>query len=312
MGDVIETVLDPKPRDLGGFVVRRVLPAAGRRTVGPFVFFDHMGPVDFAPGAGLDVRPHPHIGLATITYLFEGEILHRDSLGTVQAIVPGDVNWMTAGRGIVHSERTAAERRRDGHRLHGIQAWVALPLESEEVAPSFAHHPATTLPEPTEGGVALRVIAGSAFGAASPVEVAGELAYVHARLEAGARLEVPGEHEERALHVVSGELRVAGVAVAEGTMAVLAPGGRVDVVAAKASVAMLLSGPALARRRHVVWNFVSSDPQRIERAKEDWNASIAGGWQDTPFELPPGEHEHIPLPDTISGPPPSTRDCPTT
>ncbi len=312
MGDAIATVLDPKPRDLGGFVVRRVLPSATRRTVGPFVFFDHMGPVDFAPGAGLDVRPHPHIGLATITYLFEGEILHRDSLGTVQAIVPGDVNWMTAGRGIVHSERTAAERRRAGHRLHGIQAWVGLPLESEEVAPSFAHHPATTLPELTERGVALRVIAGSAFGAASPVEVLGELAYVHARLEAGARFEVPGEHEERALHLVSGTLEVGGRTLVGGTMAVLAPGGTVEVSAAEASTAMLLSGPALDRRRHVVWNFVSSDLRRIDRARADWNASIAGGWSQTPFVLPPGEHEHIPLPEAATGPPPSTRDCPTT
>ena len=202
-GTAITLVLDGRARDLGGFSVRRLLPAAERRLVGPFIFFDHMGPADFAPGHGIDVRPHPHIALATVTYLFDGEILHRDSLGSAQPIRPGAVNWMMAGRGIVHSERTAPELRARGHRLDGIQAWVALPTAREDDAPRFEHHPAERIPQVERDGVALRVLAGSAFGATSPVGVASPTLYVDAQLAAGATLALPDEHAERAVYVAS-------------------------------------------------------------------------------------------------------------
>jgi redox-sensitive bicupin YhaK (pirin superfamily) len=218
----VEHVLRSQNRDIGGFAVRRVLPAWPKQMVGPFIFFDHMGPAALAPGEGLDVRPHPHIGLATVTYLFEGEILHRDSVGSVQAIRPGDVNWMTAGRGIVHSERTP-EALRGGARVHGIQTWVALPRAHEEAEPAFAHHAAATLPVVELPGATVRVIAGTALGARSPVGVFSETLYAAAELAPGASLVVPTEHDERAVYVVDGSAAVAGVALAPGEMAVLAP-----------------------------------------------------------------------------------------
>jgi hypothetical protein len=286
----IELTIEPRERDLGGFSVRRVLPSARRRMVGPFIFFDQMGPTVFAAGQGIDVRPHPHIGLATVTYLFEGEIMHRDSLGSLQAIRPGAVNWMTAGAGIVHSERTDPERRRQGAALHGIQSWVALPAAHEETAPAFRHHPADTLPVIARDGVSLRLIAGSAFGAVSPVAVFSPMFYVDADFGAGGVLALDGEHEERAVYVVEGGLGVAGQNVPAGTMAVLAPGGEITIQAARPARAMLLGGASFGETRHIWWNFVSSSAERIERAKADWRAQR--------FPAVPGETDFIPLPES--------------
>lgn len=280
----------PRERDLGdGFVVRRVLPFAKRRMVGPFIFFDEIGPVDLPPGRGLDVRPHPHIGLATVTYLFEGEILHRDSLGSLQPIRPGAVNWMTAGRGIVHSERVTDEVRAAGQRLHGIQTWLALPIEHERTAPGFSHHPADTLPELVAGGVRLRIVAGSAFGLTAPVEVFSPVLYAALDMALGAELEVPDEHEERAVYPVSGCLDIDGTTCPAGTMQVLRPGGRVRLRAIEPVRALLVGGARLAGDRHIWWNFVASDPALIEQGKADW--------RDGRFERVPDDPEFIPLPE---------------
>jgi len=280
-----------RPRDLGdGFRVRRLLPAAPRRTVGPFIFFDHMGPVRMDPGRGLDVRPHPHINLATLTYLFEGEILHCDSLGTEQVIRPGALNWMTAGYGIVHSERSPAAARATGPALHGLQLWVALPRAHEEMAPSFEHHPADALPVLERRGVQLRVIAGSAYGATSPVRVFSPLFYVEAQLERGARLELPEEHAERAAYVVEGRIGCSGDAHASGSMLVFRDGAAASLEAHDASRIALIGGAPLDGERHVWWNFVSSRPERIEQAKEDWRSGR--------FPKVPGDdQEFIPLPE---------------
>jgi redox-sensitive bicupin YhaK (pirin superfamily) len=285
----VELTIEARTRDLGGFQVGRVLPTARRRLVGPFVFFDHMGPARFEPGRGIDVRPHPHIGLATVTYLFEGAILHRDSLGSLRRIEPGDLNWMTAGRGIVHSERTPEPERAAGAGLHGIQSWVALPRAAEECAPDFTHYPEAELPRFERPGARLRLIAGAAYGLRSPVATASELFYLDARLEAGARLALPEEHEERALYVVEGAVELAGTRVEARTMAVLAPGGAPELTALEPSRAMLLGGAPLDGRRFVWWNFVSSDAARIEQAKADWQAGR--------FPPVPGETEFIPLPE---------------
>jgi redox-sensitive bicupin YhaK (pirin superfamily) len=284
----IAHLLKPHVRDLGGFQVRRTLPSAVAQTVGPFIFFDHMGPVTFAPGEGMDVRPHPHIGLATVTYLFDGEIVHRDSLGSVQAIRPGDVNWMTAGRGIVHSERTPAERRASGGPSHGIQTWVALPKAHEATEPSFSHHPAATLPQLQRPGVTMTVIAGTAFGHASPVKVFSGTLYVAIALEPGATLEIPPEHEERAVYVVSGDVALDGEAVPEAHMALLEPGQTVTLAAGSAARVMLLGGEPADGHRAIYWNFVASDRATIEDAKARWEADQ--------FPHVPGETERIPLP----------------
>jgi len=283
------SLLKPHTRDLGDFTVRRVLPGFPHRTVGPFIFFDHMGPVALPPGRGADVRPHPHIGLATVTYLFEGEIVHRDSLGSVQAIAPGDVNWMTAGRGIVHSERTAAEQRRKGPRLHGIQTWVALPRAYELVEPGFHHHPQATLPRLSAGGAELRIIAGTAFGERSPVAVFSPTLYVAAELEAGAVLRLDAEHEERGVYAVEGEISVAGAPLPPQHLAVLETRGTVEVRAATRARAMLLGGAKLDGERFIWWNFVASSRERIEEAKQHW--------REQRFPRIPGETEFIPLPD---------------
>jgi redox-sensitive bicupin YhaK (pirin superfamily) len=286
----IDLVITPRTRDLGGFTVRRVLPFAQRRLVGPFIFFDHMGPAQFSPGSGIDVRPHPHIGLATVTYLFEGAIVHRDTLGSLQTIVPGDVNWMTAGRGIAHSERTGDELRREGSRLHGIQAWVALPTAREETAPSFAHHPASAMPAIEHEGVRLRVIAGSAFGSTSPVEVLSPMFYVDAQLATGAAVVVPGEPPHRAAYVVEGSIECDGQAFGEGTMIVFRTGARASLHARSNARVMLLGGDALDGERLVWWNFVASSPDRLEKAKADWKAGRFG-------KVPGDEAEFIPLPE---------------
>ena len=283
-------LIEPRLHDLGdGFIVRRVLPFRLRRHVGPFVFFDHLGPVELAPGRGMDVRPHPHIGLATVTYLFDGAIAHRDSLGSEQVIRPGDVNWMTAGRGIVHSERTPAPERAAGQRMHGIQTWVALPRASEQVEPAFFHHPAATLPETERDGVRLRVIAGRSFGMESPVRVFAPTLYVDARLTAGAALRLPAEHEERAIYVVDGDAGVDGRRVPPGTMLVLPGGGEPVIEAAADTCLILCGGAALDGERHLWWNFVASDPALIERAKADWLAQRLGKVA--------GDDEFIPLPE---------------
>lgn len=278
--------------DLGGFAVRRLLPFHARRMVGPFVFFDHMGPADFPPGAGIDVRPHPHIGLATVTYLFEGEIRHRDSLGTVRDIGPGAVNWMTAGRGIVHSERTAPELRARGHRLHGIQSWVALPLAEEETAPAFAHHPADTLPSIAFDGARRTLIAGTAFGARAPVTYAHPIFYIDVQAETGARVALPDEHPERALYVAEGAVTLDGdEVVPAGEMRVLEPGSIGFGTDGPARV-MLLGGAPMEGPRLVWWNLVASRQALIEAAKADWAADPFGGR----FAPVPDETEFIPLP----------------
>jgi redox-sensitive bicupin YhaK (pirin superfamily) len=285
----IETVIVPRTRDLGGFEVRRALPSARRRMVGPFVFLDQMGPATFRGGKGLDVRPHPHIGLATVTYLFDGAILHRDSLGTVQLIEPGAVNWMTAGRGIVHSERTPPEARRDGGSLSGIQTWVALPRAHEETEPSFAHTPAAALPTLDGGGVRIRVIAGTLHGARSPVRVFSETIYADAALAAGARLEIPAEQEERAAYVVEGAVEESGASFGAGQLLVLRPGAPVVLRAGSAARVLVLGGEPMDGPRHIWWNFVGSSAERIDRAADDWKAGR--------FAPVPGETERIPLPD---------------
>ncbi len=253
--------------DLG---VLRVLPSMARRQVGPFVFFDHFGPTDLAPGRGLDVRPHPHIGLATVTYLFEGEITHRDSLGNEQIIGPGAINWMTAGRGIVHSERTSQHLREKGARAHGLQIWIALPKESEEVPPDFHHHASETLPSLELPGAALRVLAGSAFGRSAPVRIFSPLFYVEATLEEGARLAPPTEYAERAAYVVEGEISCAGERASRGQMLLFPNGHETPLRAERASRVALLGGAPFGEPRHVWWNFVSSSKERIEQAKLDW------------------------------------------
>jgi redox-sensitive bicupin YhaK (pirin superfamily) len=285
-----ELLIHARERDVGGFFVRRVLPSLQRKLVGPFIFFDHLCRVDFPPGQGLDVRPHPHIALATLTYLFEGSFLHRDSLGYVQPIRPGEVNWMIAGRGIAHSERTSPEIRQSGGPLHGIQCWIALPREHEETAPSFDHHPQATIPRISKPGVDLVVIAGSAYGATSPVRVLSPTLYVHARLAAGASLDVDEEHSERAVYVASGSATYGGTEYEAGNLLVLAPGQH-QVSSQAGADLMLLGGAPLDGDRHIYWNFVSSSLERIERAKSDWANGHFG-------KVIGDEQEFIPLPST--------------
>jgi hypothetical protein len=286
----IETVIVPRAHDLGGFEVHRALPAREKQMVGPFIFFDQMGPGEFLTGRGLDVRPHPHIGLATVTYLFEGSIYHRDSLGTRLPIVPGDVNWMTAGRGIAHSERTDAALRGQVNRLFGIQSWVALPKTHEETTPAFAHHDAAALPVLEDGGVRLRLIAGDGWGLRSPVETFWPLFYADAALAPGAVLELPEQHEERGVYVVQGSAEVAGVAFEAGRMLLFRAGDRVPLAAgAKGARLLLLGGAVMDGPRHIFWNFVSSSAERIEQAKADWKAKRFG-------TVAGDETEFIPLP----------------
>ena len=281
-----------KAHDLGdGFFVTRLLPQAARRSIGPFVFFDYFGPVDFAPGKGIDVRPHPHIGLATVTYLFDGAQMHRDTLGSVQEIRPGDVNWMTAGRGIAHSERTGPQTRAAGHRMHGIQSWVGLPQADEEAAPAFQHFAAADLPERADGGVNLKMIAGSAFGLTAPVKTFSPIFYADARFDAGGALTYGAEHEERAFFVIEGEVQTSEAHVhGPGAMLALEPGEEITLYADAPARVMLLGGAPLDGPRHIWWNFVSSSKDRIERAKQEW--------RDGKFGLIPGDdQEFIPLPE---------------
>ena len=286
---MIDLVIDSRRRDLGGFEVGRVLPWHKRRMVGPFVFFDHFGPVDFPPGIPrtVDVRPHPHIGLSTVTYLFDGEIVHRDSLGFEQAIRPGELNWMTAGRGITHSERFERARR-EGDAMHGLQAWVGLPREHEEDAPSFVHHAGADLPTVESGGLWARVVAGEAHGAKAAVRTHSPLFYVHWRLAAGARAELDARYPERAAYVAAGTVEVDGRDFGTGKMLVFAPGTPVTFTAKTDAIVMLLGGEPIGER-YIEWNFVSSSKERIEQAKADWRA----GRMKLPVH---DDREFIPLP----------------
>jgi redox-sensitive bicupin YhaK (pirin superfamily) len=285
----IEAIIEPRAKDIGSFEVRRVLPAAARRRVGPFVFFDEMGPATLTPGQAMDVRPHPHIGLATLTWLFSGEIMHRDSLGCVQNIQPGAVNWMTAGRGIVHSERTPDHLRGQAFQLHGIQVWIALPDGKEDIEPDFQHYPADAIPVQASAGCTLRLIAGSAWGMTSPVRVHSGLFYAQADLAAGAALALPAEHPERAVYVVSGRIEVSGASYDAGRMLVLAESMAHGVQALDDSRLILLGGEPLGSDRRLYWNFVARSRERIEQAKADW--------RDGRFPAVPGDDEFIPLPD---------------
>ncbi|HEX7811470.1 MAG TPA: pirin family protein [Burkholderiales bacterium] len=284
----IAHVVEGRRRDLGGFEVLRILPWAGGRMVGPFIFLDQMGPAVFAPGAGIDVRPHPHIGLATVTYLFEGEILHRDSLGVVQPIRPGEVNWMTAGSGIVHSERTAPELRNSGHRLWGLQSWVALPQGEEESAPSFRHFSKDRLPLIEKDGIEVRLIVGTLSGAVSPVPTLSKMFYADASMRIRSSLTLMPEHEERAAYIVQGALEVEDEVYNAGTLLVFAPGESAELTAFGNSRVALLGGAPVGER-HIWWNFVSSSLERIESAKRDW--------KEGRFAQVPGETEFIPLPE---------------
>jgi redox-sensitive bicupin YhaK (pirin superfamily) len=287
--DAIEQVIVPRARDLGGFEVRRALPSASKQMVGPFIFFDQMGPSEFLLGAGLDVRPHPHIGLATVTYLFDGEIMHRDSLGMVQPIRPGAVNLMTAGRGIAHSERTPPELRGGGTRLFGIQTWLALPAAQEEGEPGFLHVEREELPVIDGEGKRVRLILGSAYGESSSVPVPHETIYAEAVLAPGAVLPFDADYEERAIYVVSGEIDIAGDTFGAGKLLVLRPGDRISVLALSNARLMLIGGEPMDGPRHIWWNFVSSRKERIDSAKADWKAGK--------FARVPGDEEFIPLPD---------------
>ncbi|MEO1575693.1 MAG: pirin family protein [Pseudomonadota bacterium] len=285
-GENIDLLISSREKDLGGFSVRRVLPSGRRQMVGPFIFFDHMGPATFPPGKGISVRPHPHIGLATITYLFEGQILHRDSLGYVQPIERGAVNLMTAGRGIVHSERAGDDLDQTSH-LHGIQSWMALPEASEEIEPAFVHHPANTLPKLDLPGVRGRVIVGSAFGHTSPVQTHAQMLYLELNLAADAHLSLPDGVAELAVYAVSGEVTADGQALAVGDMAVAKPGVGMQLASSTGARVMVIGGEPLGPR-HIWWNFVSSSAERIEQAKADW--------RDNRFDKVPGDSEFIPLP----------------
>ena len=286
-----QLIANAREHDLGdGFVVRRMLPVLQARHVGPFVFFDHMGPVSFPPGKGMDVRPHPHIGLATVTWLFDGAIRHRDSLGSLADIRPGEVNWMTSGHGITHSERTPPALRESGQSLHGIQVWVALPQVDAEVEPEFHHHDRESLPRISQPGVEGVLIAGNAYGARSPVKVFAPMFMLEMNLQAGAELALPSEHAERGVHVINGSVRWGDLHIGKQQMAVQAGDQPPSLRANEASRLILFGGAPLDGERHLWWNFVASSRERIEQAKADW--------REGRFPHVPGdEDEFIPLPD---------------
>ena len=292
--DAIETVIVPRARDLGGFEVRRALPSAKRQMVGPFIFFDQMGPAEFRLGDGLDVRPHPHIGLSTVTYLFDGEIMHRDSLGTELPILPGELNWMTAGRGIVHSERTASQLRATGPRLFGLQSWVALSAKDEENEPEFVHYDAGKMPVLSGDGTTVRVIAGSVLGETSPVRTSSPMFYADVILPAGRSIPLDPDYDERAIYTVSGEVEIAGDAFGPAQLLVFHPGDRITIRARSDARFMMLGGEPMDGPRIIWWNFVSSRKDRIEQAKADWKAAR--------FDTVPGDPEFIPLPEPEPAP----------
>lgn len=294
--DSIETLIVPRARDIGGFEVRRALPAPKQQMVGPFIFFDQMGPAEFITGQGIDVRPHPHIGLATVTYLFRGEFQHRDSLGTDQMIHPGEVNWMIAGRGVTHSERTSAATRKHPSELFGIQTWVALPEDHEDDDAGFEHQGEQALPLLEGEGKRARLILGTAWGERAPVKTHSDMFYVDAVLEPGSAIPLPEEHEDRGVYVVDGEISVAGQTYTSSQMMVFRPGDRVSLQAGdRGARLILLGGETLNGPRYIWWNFVASSRERIEQAKNDWRRH---GSADGRFHLPPGDtDEFIPLPE---------------
>ncbi|MDO5657141.1 MAG: pirin family protein [Paracoccus sp. (in: a-proteobacteria)] len=295
--DAIETVIVPRARDIGGFEVRRALPAPKRQMVGPFIFFDQAGPAEFLTGQGIDVRPHPHIGLGTVTYLYRGDFHHRDSLGTDQIIRPGALNWMVAGRGVTHSERTSEAARQGPHSLFGIQSWIALPEEVEDMAPIFEHHPKESLPVIEAHGVTARLILGAAYGEAAPATMFSEAFYLDVTLAPGARFPLPDNHEDRGIYVTQGAIRFAGDDFAAGRMMVFRPGDAITVEAgAEGARLMALGGATLSGPRYIWWNFVASSRERIEAARIDW---ARADWGRGAFTLPPGddaEHIHAPEP----------------
>jgi redox-sensitive bicupin YhaK (pirin superfamily) len=295
--DVLETVIIPRARDLGNFEVRRALPAPGRRMVGPFVFFDQVGPAEFLTGQGIDVRPHPHIGLGTVTYLLRGHFHHRDSLGTDQVIRPGEVNWMVAGRGVTHSERTDLETRKAPQSLFGVQTWVALPESHEDAAPAFSHHGEGALPLLEDGGARVQLILGRAWGHHAPAQVHTDLFQASAELAPGAVMPLPDDHEDRGVHVLEGSITVAGDTFEAGRMMVFRPGDAITIQAGPLGARLiLLGGETLNGPRYLWWNFVASSRDRIEAAKEAW---ARGDWAKGPFQLPPGdEDEFTPLPNS--------------
>lgn len=294
--EVIETVIIPRSRDIGGFEVQRALPSAKRRMVGPFVFFDQFGPAEFLTHQGVDVRPHPHIGLGTVTYLYDGHFQHRDSLGTNQVIHPGAVNWMVAGRGVTHSERSTEESRKAPHRLFGIQTWVALPEHLEDMLPHFEHHDQKSLPEFEAEGITARLILGSAYGQNAPAQMHSESFYLDVILQPGARFPLPDDHEDRGLYLTQGEITVAGQTFKAGQMMVFRPSDRIAVQAGAAGARLMaLGGATLNGPRYIWWNFVSSDKEKIEHAKREWAAE---NWGQGQFDLPPDDRdEFIPLPE---------------
>ena len=294
-GEAIETVIIPRARDIGGFEVRRALPAPQRQMVGPFIFFDHVGPAEFISGKGVDVRPHPHIGLATVTFLYKGEFEHRDSLGTRQLIYPGEVNWMTAGRGVTHSERTTLETRLNPHSLHGVQTWVALPDAYEDGDAHFEHHDKTALPLIEDGDKKVRLILGTGWGERAPAKTFSDMFYADAVLAPGALLPMPNDHEDRGVYVIDGSIVVAATRFEAGRMMVFRPGDEITLEAGENGARlMLLGGETLNGPRYIWWNFVASSQEKIDAAKEAW---AAGDWAHGRFQLPPGDDaEFIPMP----------------
>lgn len=285
----VEMVLLPRTSDLGGFEVQRALPSAQRRLVGPFIFWDQMGPGEFLTGQGVDVRPHPHIGLSTLTYLFDGSIMHRDSLGSQQLITPGDVNLMTAGSGIVHSERTSEDVRQNPHRLFGIQCWLALPGNKQEIDPAFIHHTKNELPFLEHDGARIRLVAGEMEGSRSLVQTASDTLFADVVLAPQGRVRVPTAVEERAIYITEGEIEVSGITYPAGQMLVLKPGAEVVIRALSATRLILLGGETMDGNRYIWWNFVSNSKERLEQAKADW--------KNGKFARVPGETEFIPLPE---------------
>jgi redox-sensitive bicupin YhaK (pirin superfamily) len=294
--DAIDTLIIPRSRDLGGFEVRRALPAPKRQMVGPFIFFDQVGPAEFLTGQGIDVRPHPHIGLGTVTYLYRGDFHHRDSTGADQIIRPGELNWMVAGRGVSHSERTTAAGRSGPQSLLGIQTWVALPESHEDMAPTFEHHDKKALPIIQDRGVTVRLILGNAYGKTAPATMFTDTFYADVALEAGARLPMPDDHEDRGIYIVEGSISIAGQDFEAPQMMVFRPGDRITVIAgSRGARLMILGGATLSGPRYIWWNFVASSKERIEEAKAEWRAE---NWGEGRFDLPIDDRdEHIPLPD---------------
>lgn len=293
--DLIQTLIIPRARDIEGFAVRRALPTIQRKMVGPFIFFDQVGPAEFITEGGIDIRPHPHIGLGTVTYLYQGEFEHRDSIGTHQMIYPGEVNWMLAGEGVTHSERTSeAARRKTPHSLFGIQTWVALPEDREDMTPQFEHHGKDTLPLLNDNGAEARLILGSAWGEKAPATMHSEIFYADVTLQPGARFPLPTDHEDRGIYVTQGSIEVAGQVFEAGQMMVFRPGDAIGVKAgSQGARLMALGGETLNGPRYIWWNFVSSDPDKIEAAKDAWREA---NFTDGPFHLPPGdESEFVPI-----------------